>query len=45
MRPHDLAIFSRAGLEHAFAGLLFTAALALVAGGALTMALHAALAA
>jgi hypothetical protein len=45
MRPQDFSMFSRAGLEHAFAGVLFTAALALVAGGALAMALRAALAA
>ena len=41
MRPQDLSMFSRARLEHAFGGVLFTAALVLVGGGALTMALRA----
>jgi hypothetical protein len=45
MNTPNLSIFSRTGLEHAFAGLLFSATGALVAGGALVMTLHAAFAA
>ena len=44
MSTQNLSILSRTGLERVFAGLLFTATAALVAGGALTMALRTAFA-
>jgi len=43
MNTQPLAILSRASLERAFAGVLFSATVALVAGGAVAMALRAAL--
>jgi hypothetical protein len=45
MNTLNLSILSRAGLERAFAGLLFGATAVLVAGGAIAMALHVAFAA
>ena len=45
MNTPEFSILSRTGLEHAFAGLLFSATVALVAGGALVMSLRAAFAA
>ncbi len=45
MNIQNPSIFSRTGLEHAVAGVLFSATLALVAGGALVMTLRAAFAA
>ena len=45
MNTPDFSILSRTGLEQAFAGLLFSATAALVAGGALVMTLRAAFAA
>jgi hypothetical protein len=45
MNTPDFSLFSRTGLEHAFAGLLFSATVALVACGALEMSLRAAFAA
>ena len=45
MSTQDFSFLSRAGLEQAFAGLLFSATVALIAGGAVAMALRAALAA
>jgi hypothetical protein len=41
MNTRPLAFFSRAGLEQAFAGLLFSATVALVASGVVAMALRA----
>ena len=41
MNTQPLAFFSRAGLEQAVAGLLFSATVALVAGGVVAMALRA----
>ena len=42
MTTQDVSMLSRANLERAFAGLLFGATAALVASGAIAMALHAA---
>jgi hypothetical protein len=44
MNTQPLTFLSRASLERAFAGVLFSATAALVAGGALMMALRAAFA-
>ncbi len=44
MTTQDVSTLSRAALEKAFAGLLFGAAAALVASGALAMALSSAFA-
>ena len=45
MNTQDLSFFSRASLERAFAGLLFSATMVLVTGGGVAMALRAAFAA
>ena len=45
MNIQPLLFLSRTGLERAFAGLLFSATVALVAGGAVAMALRAVFAA
>ena len=44
MTPHPLSYFSRAGFERAFAGLLFSATVALMAAGSLAMTLSSAFA-
>jgi len=41
MNTQPFAFLSRAGLERAFAGLLFSATVALVAGGVVAMTLRA----
>jgi hypothetical protein len=45
MNTQPFALLSRAGLEQAVAGLLFSATVALVAGGVVAMALRAVFAA